>query len=179
MHLVTAFMQDLSSGTEIALKCHASDEERARLITAIGNTLDWRVPDVRPAGLAEIGNSGTLARLGNPELSRAVGTINQSIKSIDDSMDLIAPQYDRAWQMLLPYLVLANPIKLEKLELGVARKTPPEYMSLLPQETLCGSQEFLLGLSLLTAFYESSVYNFDAWHSALTTAYELAEAETG
>jgi hypothetical protein len=176
---VTAFMQDLSSGTEIALKCDASDAERARLLTAIGNTLDWRVPDVRPAGLAEIGNSGTLARLGNPDLSRAVGTINQNIKSIEDSMDLIASQYDRAWQMLLPYLVLTKPIKLEKLELGVLRQIPNEYMVLVPQETLCSSQEFLLGLSLLTAFYESNVYNFDAWHSALTTAYELAVAETG
>jgi hypothetical protein len=179
VQLVTEFLQDLVSGTEIALKCDASDEERARLITAIGNTLNWRVPDVRPAGLAEIGNSGTLARIGNPGLTRVVGTINQSIKGIDDSMDLMAPQYDRAWQMLLPYLVLTNPIKLEKLELGVARQTPPEYLSLLPQETLCSSQEFLLGLSLLTAFYESSVYSFEEWHSALSTAYELAKAETG
>ena len=51
-------------------------------------------------------------------------------------------------------------------------------MSLVPQETLCGSQEFLLGLSLLTSFYESNVYNFEEWDRALTTAYELAEAET-
>jgi hypothetical protein len=178
LRLVTAFMQDLSLGTEIALKCDASDEERARLTTAIGNTLEWRVPDVRPSGLAEIGNSGTLARLGNPELTRAVGSINQIIKAIDDSMNFIAPQYDRAWQMLLPYLVLSQPMKLEKL-LGVPRQPPPEYMSLLPQETLCGSHEFLLGLSLLTDFYGSSVYNFDEWHRALTTAYELAEAEAG
>ncbi len=179
LKFVTASMQDLSSGTEIALNCDASDEERARLTTAIGNTLNWRVPDIRPSGLAEIGNSGTLARLGNPELSRAVGSIHQSIQGIDDSMYFIAPQFDRAWQMLLPYLVLTQPIKLEKLDLGVARQPPPEYMSLVPQETLCGSQEFLLGLSLLTSFYESSVYNFEEWHRALSTAYELAEAETG
>lgn len=88
---VTAFMQDLSSGTEIALKCDASDEERVRLTTVIGNTLEWRVPDVRPSGLAEIGNSGKLARPGNPELTRAVGSINQIIKGIDDSMNFIAP----------------------------------------------------------------------------------------
>lgn len=179
LKFVTASMQDLSSGTEIALNCDASDEERARLTTAIGNTLNWRVPDVRPSGLAEIGNSGTLARLGNPELSRAVGSIHQSIKGIDDSMYFIGPQFDRAWQMLLPYLVLTQRIKLEKLDLGVARQPPPEYMSLVPQETLCGSQEFLLGLSLLTSFYESSTYNFEEWHRALSTAYELAEAETG
>ena len=174
---VTAFMQDLSLGTEIALNCGASEAERARLTTAIGNTLEWRVPDVRPSGLAEIGNSGTLARLGNPELTRAVGSINQIIKGIDDSINFIAPQYDRAWQMLLPYLVLSQPMTLESL-LGVPRQPPPEYMALAPQETLCGSQEFLLGLSLLTDFYGSSVYNFEEWHKALTKAYELAEAET-
>lgn len=174
---VTAFMQDLSLGTEIALNCDASDEERARLTTAIGNTLEWRVPDVRPSGLAEIGNSGTLARLGNPELTRAVGSINQIIKGIDDSMNFIAPQYDRAWQMLLPYLVVSQPMKLDEL-LDVPRQPPPEYMSLVPQETLCSSHEFLLGLLLLTDFYGSSVYNFKEWHRALTKAYELAEAET-
>ena len=140
---VTASMEDLSLGTEIALKCDASDEERSHLTAAIGNTLHWRVPDIRPSGLAEIGNSGTLARLGNPELSRVVGSINQSIKMIDDSMVLIAPQYDRAWQMLLPYLVLTQPIKLEKLDLGVARQPHPKYMSLVPQETLCGRRDFL------------------------------------
>jgi hypothetical protein len=174
---VTASMQDLSSGTEIALKCDASEEERARLIAAIGSTLNWRVPDVRPSGLAEIGNSGTLARLGNPELSRAVGSIHQSIKAIDDSMNFIAPQYDRAWQMLLPYLVLTQPIRLKNLDLDVTRPLP-EYWSLVPQERLCGSQEFLLGLSLLTSFYESSVYNFGEWNRALTAAHELAAAET-
>lgn len=175
---VTVSMHDLSLGTEIALKCAASDAERARLTAAIGNTLHWRVPDIRPSGLAAIGNSGTLARLGNPELTRAVGSINQTIKGIDDSMDLIGPQYDRAWQMLLPYLVLEQPIKLEKLDLGVTRQPPPEYMSLMPQETLCSSQEFLLGLSLLTNYYESSVWNFEQWHEALTTAHVLAEGET-
>ncbi len=175
---VTESMQNLSLSTEIALKCDASDEERTRLTAAIGNTLHWRVPDIRPSGLAAIGNSGTLARLGNAELSRAVGSINQTMKSIDDSMDLIGPQYGRAWQMLLPYLVLTQPIKLAKLDLGVTRQSPPEYMSLAPQQTLCSSQEFLLGLSLLTSFYESSVWNFEEWHRALTTAYELAEVET-
>lgn len=50
----------------------------------------------------------------------------------------------------------------EKLDLGAMREPPPEYMSLVPHETLCCSQEFLLGLSLLTDFYESSVYNFEA-----------------
>jgi len=170
--MVTVFMQDLASGTEIALKCDASDEERARLTTAIGNTLEWRVPDVRPSGLAEIGNSGTLARIGNPELTRAVGSIHQSIKTQADSMDFIAPQYDRAWQMLSPYLVLKQPMDLEKLDLGLAH-----YMSLAPQETLCGSREFLLGLFLLTDFYGSSVWNFEEWHGALTKAYEFAEEE--
>jgi len=178
LNYVTASLQDLSAGTETALKCDANDEERARLTAAIGNTLNWRVPDVRPSGLAEIGNSGTLARLGNPELSRAVGSIHQSIKGIDDSMNFIAPQFDRAWQMLLPYLVLTQPIRLEKLDFGVTRQPPPEYMSLVAQETLCRSQEFLLALSLLTSFYESSVYNFEEWDRALATAYELAEAET-
>lgn len=175
---VTASMQDISSGTEIALNCDASDEDRARLITAIENTLNWRVPDVRPSGLAEIGNSGTLARLGSPALSQAVGSIHQSIQSIDDSMNFIAPQYDRAWQMLLPYLRLTHPIRLTKLEPGVKRQPPPEYMSLVPQEKLCSSQEFLLGLSLLSSFYESSVYNFEEWNKSLTTAYGLADSDT-
>lgn len=174
---VTASMQELSSGTKIALNCDANDRERNRLTAAIGNTLIWRVPDIRPSGLAEIGNSGTLARLGNPELTRAVGTINQNIKGIDDSMDFLAPQFDRAWEMLLPYLVLTQPIKHEKLEVGVTRQPAPEYMSLVPQETLCSSQEFLLGLSLLTSFYESSVYNFDEWHRVLAQAHGLAVSE--
>jgi len=175
---VTASMEGLSVGTETALNCDANDEERAQLTVAIGSTLDWRVPDVRPSGLAEIGNSGTLARLGNPKLSRAVGSIHQSIKGIDASMNFIAPQFDRAWQMLLPYLILTQPIRLEKLDLGVTRQPPSEYMSLVAQEKLCRSQEFLLGLSLLTSFYESSVYNFEDWDRALATAYELAEAQT-
>jgi hypothetical protein len=169
---VTAFMQDLSLATAIALNCGASEAERARLTTAIGNTLEWRVPDVRPSGLAEIGNSGTLARLGNPELTRAVGSIHQSIKGQADSMNFIAPQYERAWQMLLPHLVLTQPLEIEKLDLGVA-----QFVSLAPQQTVCDSQEFLLGLFLLTDFYRSSVYNFEEWHRALTTAHELAEAE--
>lgn len=177
LRYATASMQDLSSGTEIALKCDASTEERARLAAAIGSTLNWRVPDVRPSGLAEIGDSGTLARLGNPDLSRAVGSIHQSIKTIDDSMNFIAPQYDRAWQMLLPYLVLTRPIRPRTIDLDEIRP-PSEYLSLVPQEKLCGSQEFLLGLSLLTAFYESSVYNFGEWTTVLTTARELAEAAT-
>lgn len=175
--IATEFMQELSVGTEIAMKCDATDEERTRLAVAIGNTLHWRVPDIRPSGLAEIGNSGTLARLGNPELSRAVGSVNQSIKGMDDSMGLIAPQFDWAWQMLSPYLVLTNPIKLEKLEVGVVRQSPSEYLSVVPQDALCGSQEFLVGLSMLTAFYESNVYNFDDWRRALETARELAERE--
>jgi hypothetical protein len=174
---VTASMQDLSLGTEIALKCGASEEERARLAAAIGSTLNWRVPDVRPSGLAEIGNSGTLARLGNPDLSRAVGSIHQSIKTIDDSMHFIAPQYDRAWQMILPHLVLTRPITPKTVDPDVTRP-PSEYLSLAPQETLCRSQEFLLGLALLTAFYESSAYNFGEWNRVLTRAHELAEAET-
>ena len=174
---VTDSLQDLSMGTQIALKCDASKEERIRLTTAIGNTLNWRVPDIRPSGLAEIGNSGTLARFGSSELSRAVGSVNQSIKSIGDSMEFLAPQYERAWQMLLPYLVLTNPITLDKLDLGVARQAPPNYMSLVPQEALCANQEFLMGLSLLTSFYESNAYNYEEWHRVLTTAYELADAE--
>lgn len=170
-------MFDLTLGTEIALKCDASDSERSHLTAAIGNTLHWRVPDVRPSGLAEIGNSGTLARIGSQELTRAVGSINQAIKANADSMLLIGPQYGRAWQMLVHYLVLTNPIKLEKLDLGTMREPAPEYMSLVPQETLCRSQEFLLGLSLLTNFYESSFYNFEAWQKSLITAHELAVAE--
>jgi len=177
LSFVTDSLQDLAMGTQIALKCDASNEERMRLTTAIGSTLNWRVPDIRPTGLAEIGNSGTLARLGNSELSRAVGSVNQSIKSIGDSMEFLAPQYDRAWQMLLPYLVLTKPITLEKLDLGVARQAPPNYMSLVPQEALCANQEFLMGLSLLTSFYESNVYNYEEWHRVLTTAHELADAE--
>lgn len=177
LSFVTDSLQELSMGTEIALKCDASNEERDRLTTAIGNTLNWRVPDIRPSGLAEIGNSGTLARLGNSDLSRAVGSVNQSIRSISDSMEFLAPQYDRAWKMLLPYLVLTEPITHEKLDLGVARKAPPSHMSLVPQEALCANQEFLMGLSLLTSFYESNVYNYEEWYRVLTTAYELADAE--
>jgi hypothetical protein len=52
-----------------------------------------------------------------------------------------------------------------------------EYMALVSQETLRGSQEFLLGLAQLTDFYGSSLYNFEEWHRSLTTAYELAAAE--
>jgi len=174
VEFVTASLRDLSLASEIALNCDASDEERTRLTTAIWGTLNWRVPDVRPSGLAEIGNSGTLARLGNPELSRAVGSIHQNIKSIDDAMNFIAPQYDRAWQMLLPYLVLTQPIRLEKLEAPAT----PDYVSLVPQEKVCGGQDFRLGLAQLTDFYRSSVYNFEEWQRVLTTAYELAEAET-
>ena len=169
---VTAFMQDLLLGTEIALNCSAGEAERARLATAIGNTLEWRVPDVRPSGLAEIGNSGTLARLGNPELTRAVGSIHQGIKGQADSMIFIAPQYERAWQMLLPYLVLTQPMELGKLDVGVEQR-----VSLAPQEALCGSQQFLLALFLLTDFYRSSVYNFEHWLRALATAHALAAAE--
>jgi hypothetical protein len=174
---VTTSLRDLSLGMEIALKCDASDGERARLIAAIGDTFNWRVPDIRPSGLVEIGNSGTLARLGNPELSRAVGSIHQGIKGIDDSMYFIAPQFDRAWQMLLPHLVIAESVTREKADMFMARPTA-EYLSLVPQDTLCNSQEFLLGLSLLREFYRSSAFNFREWKRVLTTAYELAEAET-
>lgn len=174
---VTASVRELSVGTETALNCDANEDERARLTAAIGNTLNWRVPDVRPSGLAEIGNSGTLARLGNPELSRAVGSIHQSIKGIDDSMNFIAPQFDRAWQMLLPYLIVLELDRLEKADLLMARPTS-EYLSLVPQDTLCRSQEFLLGLALLRDFYRSSYYNFDEWNRVLATAYDLAEAES-
>ncbi len=177
MSYVTDSMWDLSRSTEIALKCNASAAERSLLTAAIGNTLHWRALEVRPSGLAEISNSGTLARIGNPELTQSVGTINQTIKLHADSMELIGPQYGRAWEMLAPYLVLTNSIKLEKLDLGTLRESPPEYMSLAPQEALCSSQEFLMGLSLLTNFYESSTYNFEAWHEALATARELAVGE--
>jgi hypothetical protein len=175
LRLVTEFLQDLSLGREIALKCDASDEERTQLMAAIGNTLEWRVPDVRPSGLAEIGNSGTLARLGNPELTQAVGSIHQNIKTIDDSMNFIAPQFEQAWQMLLPYFVPKQPIGFEKVDIDVTRPLPD--FSLVPQDTLCSSHEFFLGLSLLTEFYKSSVYNFGEWTRALAIAYELAEAE--
>jgi len=175
--IVIASLQNLSLATEIALNCEADDEARNRLIDAIGNTFDWRVPDIRPSGLAEIGNSGTLARLGNSELTKAVGSVNQSIKSMADSMVLVAPQYERAWQMLLPYFLLVKPIRPEKLEVGVARQTPSDYLSLAPQDTLCGNQEFLLGLSTLIDFYESYVFNFDEWHGVLKLTHELAERE--
>lgn len=177
LRFVTTSLQDLSLGVEIALKCDASDEERARLITAIGDTFNWRVPDIRPSGLVEIGNSGTLARLGNTELSRAVGSIHQGIKAIDDSMYFIAPQFDRAWQMLSPYLIVLESDRPEKADFLTAQLTS-EYLSLVPQDTLCRSQEFLLGLALLRDFYRSSYYNFDEWNRVLTTAYDLAEAES-
>ena len=177
LKVVTAFLEELALGTETALNCDASIQERRRLAAAIVNTLHWRIPDVRPSGLAEIGNSGTLARLGNPELSRAVGTVNQHIKSMSDSMDLIAPQFDRAWANLLPYLELSAPIRLEKTDLGVARQSPSDYMSLASHEPACHAREFLLGLSLLTDYYDSSVYNFDAWLQALRAAHELAVSE--
>ena len=177
LRYVTTSFQDLSLGVEIAQKCDASDEERARLIAAIGDTFNWRVPDIRPSGLVEIGNSGTLARLGNTELSRAVGSIHQGIKGIDDSMYFIAPQFDRAWQMLLPYLIVLELDRLEKADLLMARPTS-EYLSLVTQDTLCRSQEFLLGLALLRDFYRSSYYNFDEWNRVLATAYDLAEAES-
>ena len=79
--------------------------------------------------------------------------------------------------MLLPYLVLEQPIRLEKLDLGASRQPPAEYMSLAPQETLCSSQEFLLGLSLLINYYESSTWHFDRWHLALAEAHDLASGE--
>ena len=59
---------------------------------------------------------------------------------------------------------------------GVTRP-PSEYLSLAHQETLCRSHKFLLGIALLTAFCESSVYNFGEWTRVLTTGHELAEAE--
>ena len=176
LSVVTTSLDDLSFGMEIALKCDASEEERDRLIAAIGDTFNWRVPDIRPSGLVEIGNSGTLARLGNTELSRAVGSIHQGIKGIDDSMYFIAPQFDRAWQMVMPYLVFGGSNRLERSDFDTARTTT-DNLSLAPQDTLCSSQDFLLGLFLLTDFYRSSVYNFGEWTNVLTTAYELAKAE--
>ena len=92
-------------------------------------------------------------------------------------MQLVAPQYDRAFGMLLPYFELTAPIKHRKLDVGVERQPPADYMSLAPQVTLCSSHQFLLGLSLLTAFYESNVYNFEEWHRALQLAHELAVGE--
>ena len=50
-------------------------------------------------------------------------------------------------------------------------------MSLLPQDSLCHAQEFLLGLYLMTDFYDSTVYNFDTWDQALRTALDLASEE--
>jgi len=177
LNTVTANLEALALGTEIALNCDASMEERRRLAAAIANTLVWRIPDIRPSGLAEIGNSGTLHRLGNPELSRAVGTLNQEIKGMSDSTDLIGPQFDRAWAMLLPYLELSAPIRLQRSGRRLARQHPSEYMSLAPHASLCKAQEFLLGLSLLTDYYDSSVYSFDAWLWGLRTAHELAASE--
>lgn len=40
-----------------------------------------------------------------------------------------------AWRMLLPYLVLEQPIRLERIDIDVTRP-PSEYMSLVPQEGL-------------------------------------------
>lgn len=175
---VATLVRDLTKGIEVAMSCEAQDDERSLLITAIAETLVWRVPDVRPSGLAEIGNSGTLSRLGNPDLSRAVGDIHQTLKAFDDSMVLIGPQFDRAWQMLAPYLVVTQPFSVRKLEVGVEREqTPAEYMSLVAQQTICGSQEFVLGLSFLENFFESQSYSFDEWHRALTVSYELASEQ--
>jgi hypothetical protein len=174
---VNEYLEAILRGTEIALNCEASEADRAALVTAIGNTLNWRVPDIRPSGLAEIGNSGTLARIGNAELVRAVGEINQFIKMFDDSMDLIGPQYTQAWEMLSPYLLIQHPIRIEKRPEGVERQPAAEYMSLLPQDALCTSQEFLVGLSLLANFYESSVWTFDTWHASQAKARNLALAE--
>lgn len=174
---VNEYLEAILRGTEIALNCEASEADRAALVTAIGNTLNWRVPDIRPSGLAEIGNSGTLGRIGNVELMRAVGEINQFIKMFDDSMDLIGPQYGQAWEMLAPYLVIEHPIRIEKRPEGIERQPVPMYMTVLPQDTLCNSQEFLMGLSLLANFYESSVWSFDTWHGSLVKARNLAMAE--
>lgn len=174
---VTVFLEELALGTEFALNCDASMTDRRRLTAAIVNTLHWRIPDIRPSGLAEIGNSGTLARLGNPALSRAVGTLNQQIKGMNDAAGLIAPQFDRAWAMLLPYLELSGPIRLENNGFRMARQSPSEYLSLAPDNPVCSAQEFLLGLALLTDYYDSSVYNFDAWLRALREAHELAALE--
>jgi hypothetical protein len=75
----------------------------------------------------------------------------------------------------LPYFVPKQPIGFEKVDIDVTRPLPD--FSLVPQDTLCSSHEFFLGLSLLTEFYKSSVYNFGEWTRALAIAYELAEAE--
>ncbi len=168
-------LRELGGGTKIALKCDASEEERARLTEAIMYTLHWRVPDIRPSGLEEISNSGTLSRLGNIAMTRAVGDLHQSIKGMDDSMALAGPKYDRAWAMLLPFLVITAPIEITKEEYGTKRQPTADYMTLVAQGELCNSQIFRQGLSLLIAHYEAVVYNFDEWHGALSRTLNLAK----
>jgi hypothetical protein len=173
---VTEVGAALSNGGAIARDCAASDADRALLAGAIAATLEWRVPDVRPSGLAEIGNSGTLARLANPGLSRAVGSINQTIRMFGDSMGFLGPRYDRAWAMLAPHLIVAHPMVLEGPS-SEERRTPARVLSLAPQESLCASAEFQLGLMLLTDFYGSSLYNFSSLSENLRMAHELAAAD--
>jgi len=172
-------LQKLAAGTEIALKCDASVEERARLTESIMYTLHWRVPDIRPSGLVEISNSGTLSRLGNAALTRAVGDLHQSIKSMADSTALAAPKYDRAWGMLLPYLVMTAPIEItpdEEYGVGAIRQPTADYMTVAAQETLCRSQEIRQGLSLMIAYYQALYYTFGDWHAALSRTLDLAKA---
>lgn len=53
---------------------------------------------------------------------------------------------------------------------GAVRQSSSDYMSLAPHEPVCKGQEFLLGLALATHYFDSSVYNFDAWLQALGAA---------
>ena len=173
---VTEVGAALSQGGEIARNCAASEEDRALLAAAIASTLEWRVPDVRPSGLSEIGNSGTLARLGDPALSRAVGSINQTIRMFDDSMEFLGPRYDRAWSLLLPHLTLAEPIVVGPPS-AEERPAAPRLLGLAPQDTICASEEFQLGLMLLTDFYGSSLFNFSTFAQELREAHALASVD--
>jgi hypothetical protein len=168
-------LRELATATRIAVNCDASEEERTRLTEAIMFTLHWRVLDIRPSGLEDISNSGTLSRLGDSALTRAVGDLHQAIRVMEDSMALVGPKYDQAWKMLLPYLVMKAPIEITMDEYGPTRQPTAEYMTLVSQEQLCNNQAFRQGLLLLFYHSETVVYNFDTWHDALGRTLELAE----
>jgi len=166
-------LQDLSEATRIALSCDATDDEHALLATIVVSSFEWRAPNIKPSGLAEISNSGTLERIGDPAFSQAVGGVNQTIKFMNDSINLFAPGYHRAVEMVLPHLKFNSPIMLHESD-GLIRASVSESLSLAPQEEVCKSQEFLLGLSELASYYDSLVYVFGEWHQSLDMAHRLA-----
>jgi len=167
-------LQNLSEASRIALICDATDEDHARLTTYLVSAFDWRVPNIRPSGLAEISNSGTLERIGDPALSAAVGRVNQAIRFLNDSAELLVPTYHRAMAVLLPHFEVVAPTRLTPSATGLIRADMTGSMTLRSQETLCRSQDFLLGVSELISYYDSMVFDFDHWHRALEEAHRLA-----